>query len=113
MVRNDRRPPPETSARTSGPPARCGARARGRGRRGAKTMSSRPQMSLYQIRMEGWKALTERLGPSGAMRFMMQYDPGSGDYSKERHEIFAGVTIEELLEFIGPGEPEPPEADRR
>jgi hypothetical protein len=40
-------------------------------------------MSLYQIRMEGWKALTERLGPAGAMRFMMQYDPGHGDYTKE------------------------------
>jgi hypothetical protein len=49
-------------------------------------------MSLYEIRMEGWKALTERLGPAGAMRFMMQYDPGRGDYSKERHEIFASVT---------------------
>jgi hypothetical protein len=53
-------------------------------------------MSLYQIRMEGWKALTERLGPAGAMRFMMQYDPGYGNYSKERHEIFDSVTLEEL-----------------
>jgi len=76
-------------------------------------MSGAYPRSLYEIRMEGWKALTERLGPAGAMRFMMQYDPGHGDYSKERHEIFAGVTIEELLEIIGPGEPEPPEADRR
>lgn len=29
---------------------------------------------------------TERLGPAGAMRFMMQYDPGHGDCSKDRHE---------------------------
>jgi hypothetical protein len=58
------------------------------------------QMSLYQIRMEGWKALTERLGPAGAMRFMMQYDPGYGDYSKERHEIFDSVTLEELKREI-------------
>jgi hypothetical protein len=57
-------------------------------------------MSLYQIRMEGWKALTERLGPAGAMRFMMQYDPGYGDYSKERHEIFDSVTLEELKREI-------------
>lgn len=45
-------------------------------------MSTSSSMSLYEIRMEGWKALTERLGPSGAMRFMMQYDSGYGDYSK-------------------------------
>jgi hypothetical protein len=57
--------------------------------------------------MEGWKALTDRLGPAGAMRFMMQYDPGHGDYTKERHELFAALTIEELLETIEP-KTEPP-----
>lgn len=57
-------------------------------------------MSLYQIRMEGWKALTERLGPSGAMRFMMQYDTGYGDYTKERHELFAELTIDTLLDAV-------------
>ena len=60
-------------------------------------------MSLYQIRLEGWRALTERLGPSGAMRFMMQYDPAYGDYTKERQEIFAELTIDTLLEAIDEG----------
>ena len=63
-------------------------------------------MSLYEIRMEGWKALSERLGPAGAMRFMMQYDRGRSDYSKERYEIFAGLTIDELLKSIEPPKPE-------
>jgi hypothetical protein len=67
-------------------------------------------MSLYEIRMEGWKALTERLGPGGAMRFMMQYDPGHGDYSKERHDIFGSVTMEELLESIKRINPQPPQS---
>jgi hypothetical protein len=61
---------------------------------------SRASMSLYEIRMEGWKALTERLGPAGAMRFMMQYDPGYGDYSKERHALFATLTMDELAEAM-------------
>ena len=63
-------------------------------------MSGSSPMSLNQIRMERWKALTERLGPAGAMRFMMQYDPGYGDYTKERQEIFAELTIDTLLETI-------------
>jgi len=34
------------------------------------------------------------------MRFMMQYDPGHGDYTKERRDIFAELTIDTLLEAI-------------
>ena len=63
-------------------------------------MSGSSSLSLYQIRLEGWKALTERLGPAGAMRFMMQYDPGHGDYTKERRDIFGELTIDTLLEAI-------------
>lgn len=63
-------------------------------------MSGSSTLSLYQIRLEGWKALTERLGPAGAMRFMMQYDPGDGDYTKERRDIFGELTIDTLLEAI-------------
>lgn len=63
-------------------------------------MSKSASMSAYQIRLEGWKALTDRLGPAGAMRFMMQYDPGHGDYTKERQEIFADLDLEELLASV-------------
>jgi hypothetical protein len=70
-------------------------------------MSHSPSMSLYEIRMEGWKALTDRLGPAGAMRFMMQYDPGYGDYSNDRHDLFANVTLEELIESVERENPEP------
>lgn len=63
-------------------------------------MSKSSSMSAYQIRLEGWKALTERLGPAGAMRFMMQYDPGHGDYTKERQEIFADLELEDLLASV-------------
>jgi hypothetical protein len=57
-------------------------------------------MSMYQIRREGWQALTERLGPAGAMRFMMQYDTGNGDYTEERRELFADLTIDEAIEAL-------------
>ena len=71
-------------------------------------MSTSPPRSLYQIRMEGWRALTERLGAAGAMRFMMQYDPGHGDYSKERHEIFARLTLDDLISEVDPATPPKP-----
>jgi hypothetical protein len=58
--------------------------------------------------MEGWKALTERLGPAGAMGFMMQYDPGHGDYTLERHEIFGTLTLDDLLDAIEPTNDEKP-----
>lgn len=80
--------------------------ARGGPRRNSATgprrtdMSRSSSMSLYEIRMEGWKALTERLGAAGAMRFMMQYDPGHGDYSTERHEMFADLTIDDVIESL-------------
>jgi hypothetical protein len=73
-------------------------------------MTRSSSMSLYKIRMEGWKALTERLGAAGAMRFMMQYDPGYGDYSKERHKIFASETIEQLIQSIEETTPEEPQS---
>jgi len=57
-------------------------------------------MSLYQIRREGWQALTERLGPAGAIRFMMQYDTGYGDYTEERRDLFADLTIDDAIEAL-------------
>jgi hypothetical protein len=41
------------------------------------------------------------------MRFMMQYDPGYGDYSNDRHDLFANVTLEELIESVERENPEP------
>jgi len=38
------------------------------------------------------------------MRFMMQYDPGHGDYTRERRDIFAELTIDTLLDTLDKGE---------
>ena len=60
-------------------------------------MANARQLSNYEIRREGWKALTEVLGVAGAMRFMMQYDPGYGDYTQERRELLADLTLDEAI----------------
>lgn len=60
-------------------------------------MSRAAILSNYEIRAEGWKALTERLGVSGAIRFLMEYDPGRGDYVEERRELFRDLTLDEAI----------------
>ena len=60
-------------------------------------MSRAATLSNYEIRAEGWKALTERLGVSGAIRFLMEYDPGHGDYVEERRELFRDLTLDEAI----------------
>jgi hypothetical protein len=60
-------------------------------------MSRAGRLSNYDIRVEGWKALTERLGVSGAIRFLMEYDPGHGDYVQERRELFRDLTLEDAI----------------
>jgi hypothetical protein len=62
--------------------------------------SARPALNAYELRREGWMALTERLGVSGAIRFLMQYDPGRGDYTVERREIFADLTLDQAVAEI-------------
>jgi len=42
--------------------------------------------NIIDVRSAGYKALTDALGPVGFVRFMQQYDNGSGDYTKEKYE---------------------------
>ena len=43
-------------------------------------------MSLEQLRQRGIAVLAKELGPVGMIRFLQQYDSGSGDYSEDRHQ---------------------------
>lgn len=61
------------------------------------TSAPRWDLSPYELRQEGWKALTERLGISGAIRFLMQYDPGHGDYTEERQRLFGDLGLNDAL----------------
>ena len=60
-------------------------------------MSRAADLSNYEIRAEGWKALTGRLGVSGAIRFLMEYAPGRGDYVEERRELFRDLTLDDAI----------------
>ena len=52
------------------------------------------------IREMGIDALTRELGPVGMVYFLQQYDRGEGDYTVEREELLAGVTMESLIDEL-------------
>ena len=41
-------------------------------------------MTLEQIRVTGLAALMEKLGPDGMIRFLQQFETGTGDYTADR-----------------------------
>lgn len=58
---------------------------------------STPIMTLEQIRVTGLAALMDRLGPDGMIRFLQQFETGSGDYSTERHQWIDQWDMDTLL----------------
>lgn len=50
-----------------------------------------------EVQREGFEALCRTLGVADAVRFIRQYDVGSGDYTAEKRKILRGVTAEEAF----------------
>ena len=50
------------------------------------------------IRAHGWQALVDRLGLTGALRFTMQTERGTGDYARDRHRTLGSFSVDQLLE---------------
>jgi hypothetical protein len=50
-----------------------------------------------ELRRRGLEVLIRELGYSNAMRFMLQYDTGRGDYTKERYQFLPDWTVEEFV----------------
>ena len=49
-----------------------------------------------QIRIAGLQALHQALGLVGMIRFLQQYETGSGDYSKDRHAWLDQWTLDDI-----------------
>ena len=49
-----------------------------------------------QIRVRGLAALKKELGRAGLARFLRHYEPGAGDYTRERGQLLKGLTMVEL-----------------
>jgi len=53
-----------------------------------------------ELRRQGLAALRKELGYVGMVRFLHQFDAGSGDYTKERHQWQDGLMVEDLVAQI-------------
>ena len=56
--------------------------------------------TIDELKIEGWQALVAKLGVTEATRYILQYQKGSGDYTKFRREYFKDISVEEIASDI-------------
>lgn len=56
--------------------------------------------TLAEIRIKGWEALVKELGYAGATKFILQFETGEGDYTKDRQKLLNNVSLENILAEI-------------
>ena len=50
------------------------------------------------LRQTGYMALIQSLGYADAIRFLVQLNPGQGDYLEWQDQMFGNVTVDEFYE---------------
>ncbi|MHA1150819.1 MAG: hypothetical protein ACTSR8_21575 [Promethearchaeota archaeon] len=58
------------------------------------------EMSPFEIRKKGIEALSNALGPIGMVRFLHQFESGTGNYTKERKIWLKDYDIDTIIEEI-------------
>ena len=56
------------------------------------------ELTPAEVRRAGWEALTEKLGPAGALKFILDYDRGEGNYTELRKKMFKGKTVRNIVQ---------------
>ena len=64
-------------------------------------MSQALELTPTEIRRTGWEALRKSLGIAGALRFILQYEKGEGDYTKTRMDLLKGASVDDLTSKFG------------
>jgi hypothetical protein len=54
-------------------------------------------MTPAALQRAGIDALVKELGAVDAVRFIRLYDNGHGDYTKERHATFDGMSVDDIF----------------
>lgn len=53
-------------------------------------------MTPIELNRKAFKALIEALGYVDAIRFLKQFDNGSGDYTRDRHQWLDSLSLDEV-----------------
>jgi hypothetical protein len=61
-------------------------------------MSQILNLTPIEIREAGWEVLKTHLGLVGALKFLLQYEKGEGNYTELRRELFKEDTVESLID---------------
>jgi len=59
-----------------------------------------PLKPLAEINQEAIRLLYRELGVANAVRFINQFTSGTGNYTEDRRDIYAGKTLEDLVSEI-------------
>lgn len=62
-------------------------------------------LSPAQLRQKGIEALVQALGVVGMVRFLQQFDQGSGDYTRDRLQTLPELTLKDAIAQIQQSHP--------
>ena len=54
------------------------------------------KLTLDQIRRKGLAALRRELGRAGMIRFLQQFETGSGNYARQRHAWLDQTSLDDI-----------------
>jgi hypothetical protein len=52
--------------------------------------------TTLELLSDGWRALVKELGLGDALRYKVLFQPGRGEYARERVELFGQLTLQDL-----------------
>jgi hypothetical protein len=59
-----------------------------------------PLKPMAEITQEAFRHLSREIGLANTVRFINQFTSGKGNYTEERNEAFAGMTLEDIVSEI-------------
>jgi len=61
------------------------------------TMEVKP---LAEITQDAIRVLCQQIGPANTVRFVNQFTVGYGNYTQERDQLFANLTLDDIVSAI-------------